>query len=110
MSLELGVARSYRIARTTDVIETILIRIGVCGTMCLLILSALQYSGLVHTDVTWFIVDQLVHGESRFNANGDVHGDWGNQAHAVLVAPIVLGFLGAACVTLLRSVFTEAAE
>lgn len=66
------------------------------GSLCmgvLLLLTCTEWLGLTHTEVTAYVVDQLQHGESRFNSNGGIHGDWGNAAFAVLSLP---GFVGIA--------------
>lgn len=78
--------------------------------MCLLALTGLEYVGLVHTDISWFVVDQMVNGEARFNPNGDIHGDWGNQSFAVLAMPALLGYVGAIGISLARKLFTETAD
>lgn len=65
--------------------------------------SIFEWMQIMHTDVGAFLVDQMQNGERRFNSNGDIHGDWGNQIFAILGGPAMLGMYGATLLSLFRS-------
>lgn len=109
MTIEIGL-HVRPVPRSRVTIEYTLLYMGALGSVALLVLTGLQYLGLAHTGVSAYVVDQLVHGEARFNPNGDIHGDWGNAAVAVWCMPAFVGFYGAAAVRLVREYFTGAAD
>ncbi len=110
MSLQMDVPRTPIDMRIGISVEMVFVYTGVAISMAFLGSAVLEYVGLMHTEVGWFLVDQYRFGEARFNPNGDHHGDWGNQIVAVLTAPTFAGMFVAACTTYIREFFTGAAE
>ena len=75
-------------------LETGILLIGSLGSAGIILLSILEYAGLVHTRVSALIVYLFVYGEDNMpGASGEFfHGEWGDRMFSIMAAPVLLAF------------------
>lgn len=110
MTIEAVVVASTPAQQLGYMAENTVKSLGIIGTGAIVLCCVLSYFNIAHTDIGWFVVDQLLNGEARFNANTDIHGDWGNIAFSIVAAPLFIGVYLAAGISAVREYFTGAAE
>jgi hypothetical protein len=103
MSLQLDLPRAPTLDRLIVPAQRVLTVAGITVSFTFLVCGVLEYANVLHTDVGWFLADQYQYGEARFNANADIHGDWGNMIYTVLALPMFCGTYAAALLSTLRS-------